>query len=681
MQYRPEIDGLRAIAVVPVILFHTGLGLMPGGFVGVDVFFVISGYLITAIILNDLARDRFSIVNFYERRVRRIAPALLVVCIACLPFAALWMLPSELDDFGKDLFHSLLMVSNFELWDNTGYFSPSTELKPLLHTWSLSVEEQFYLVFPVLLWMVRKQTRQVIFRIVAVLALISLFLAWPVSRVDPVANFYLPFTRFWELAAGALLAIGGIPTRYSERTRSALGLAGLILIVGSCLFLTSELKWPGPVTLAPVVGTLLVIAFAGPGNLAGRLLSLRPLVAIGLISYSLYLWHQPVFAFARLRSMDMLPGWSYGLLVALVFALAIASYFLVEQPFRKPQVGRRLVFSLSGSLAAVLVVLGIVTTNAQGFPGRHPVLTAMGEPSLGIGKICNGEVRPDVCTIGQGPEMAVWGDSLAMHLVDGLAASMHDTPSDQGEGLVQLHKNSCAFPTGIAPIPLNDSASWPLDCIRHNEAVKAYLAKTPSLRTVVLGSQYLTYLRSDRRVMTAQGQAMRTDYGRMLAEVEATADWLRSIGLRPVFMAPPPRDGRDIGRCVVRSAMLDVADTPCMMERDEQRAHDALVERLMADVSKRFPVVSLEDYLCDEKSCRVVDDGVSLFLDDEHFSHLGSIHLGKTLDLYDALTDAAQHGCEAGVKVGEPKGICQLKPTHPVAVVQPGRSSGLISAP
>jgi peptidoglycan/LPS O-acetylase OafA/YrhL len=657
MNYRPEIDGLRAIAVVPVILFHANLGIMPGGFVGVDVFFVISGYLITTILLNDLATRRFSIVNFYERRMRRIAPALLFVCVACLPFAAMWMLPPELKAFGKSLFHALLMVSNFELWDDVSYFAAKNELKPLLHTWSLSVEEQFYLVFPVLLWALRGFERRTMFWIVAVLSALSFALTWPIGRIDPVANFYLPFTRLWELSAGSLLAIGGVGRiEIPDRAKAALAMAGLVAIILACIFLPSTGGYPGLATLVPCIGTMLVLAYASPDNLAGRLLALRLLVGIGLISYSLYLWHQPVFAFARLRAMDMLPAWSYALLIALTFALAIFSYYCVERPFRRSaRIGRRQVFGFTGAGAAMLIALGVVTAGADGFPGRDPELQVIRQPGIGISNACNGHVRPTQCATKPAPEMAIWGDSFAMHLVDGVLASMPPEGS-----IMQLNMGKCAFPSGIAPALPDMAKLWPLDCMRHNEeAVKTYLSATPSLRYVVLASQYLTYL-TENDLMTAGGAVIPADYNRVLSEVEATADWVRSVGLKPVFMAPPPRDGRDIGLCIARTRLFGMSNAMCSIARDKQRAYDAIVARLMTDLSKRFPVVSIESFLCDEELCRVLDGGVAIYRDDGHFSKRGSIHLGETLGFYRALAAAAEKGCNASADV--PAGLCEMRP-------------------
>jgi peptidoglycan/LPS O-acetylase OafA/YrhL len=668
MKYRREIDGLRAFAVIPVILYHADMGLIPGGFVGVDIFFVISGYLITTIILEDLDSGRFSILRFYERRLRRIAPALLFVCLACLPFAALWMLPSEFKAFGKGLFHTLLMVSNFELWGDISYFAAKNELKPLLHTWSLSVEEQFYLFFPAVLWGMRHWRKPRGFYAVAALALSSLLLTWPISSFDPAANFYLPFTRIWEPAVGALLAIYGVQNiRLAAWARSILASAGLAAIIACCLLLRSTAYYPGVATLAPCMGALLVIAFASPDNLAGRLLGMPWIVGIGLISYSLYLWHQPIFAFARLRWTDTPPAWLYLVLIGLTFVLAIFSYRFVETPFRRgDRIGRKTTVTLSGLMASLLIALGVYVAEADGFPGRDPGLFAIREPSIGISSACNGAILA-TCVTDPSPAMAVWGDSFAMHLVDGIIASVSP---DEGS-IMQLNMGKCGPFSDIAPALPDLPAEWPMGCINHNAAVRAYLSSSSSMRYVVLASQFHTYL-EDSRLMTSRGEIVDSDYEMVRDDLEKTLGWLRSVGLKPVVFAPPPRSGRDFGLCVSRAYLLEMPSDGCAMTRAEQRAHDHAVLRLMTDISQRYPVVSLENYLCNQATCRVIDRDIPIYRDDGHFSKQGSKHLGRALDFYHHLVDAAEHGCVAGA--GEPHGICQLMPVAVLGAGAPATS-------
>lgn len=374
MHYRREIDGLRAVAVLPVILFHAGIGPFSGGFVGVDVFFVISGYLITAILIGDLERGDFSLWRFYERRARRILPALGVVILAALPFAWAWMTPAELVDFGESIGAVMVFLSNLLFAIEAGYFDTTAEMKPLLHTWSLAVEEQFYLVFPLLLLGLWRLARRRVAGALILLALGSLVWAqWSLAQ-DGGRAFYLTPGRAWELLAGALCALH-LRGR-AGRPQGVLAALGLGLILGAALLFDRGTPFPGISALVPVAGAVLVVLFAHPGTFAARLLSTRPMVGIGLISYSAYLWHQPIFAFARLRQVEAPGLWQMAALCVLALALAWASWASVEQPFRRvearwlPQ--RRQVFLASGMGMVGLLAVGLVLRQGEGFPTRFP---------------------------------------------------------------------------------------------------------------------------------------------------------------------------------------------------------------------------------------------------------------------------------------------------------------------
>ena len=338
MKYRPEIDGLRALAVVPVVLFHAGAPGFSGGFAGVDIFFVISGYLITTILVRDLDAGRFSILRFYDRRARRILPALFFVMLCCLPFAWAWTVPEAFRDFGQSVVAATLFLSNALFWWESGYFDRAGELKPLLHTWSLAIEEQYYILFPPLLWAIwwvggRYRALSLIF---ITLGVASLILAEILSR-SSLANFsfFMLPTRAWELLAGALCALLLLQraplTGRGGQACAVLGLGALIASIG---LLDETTIHPGLWTVLPVGGTMLVI-LAGRDTLSGRMLALPPLVGIGLVSYSFYLWHQPVFAFARVRSLEEIGPWGYAALIGLAFGLACFSWAVIERPFRQ----------------------------------------------------------------------------------------------------------------------------------------------------------------------------------------------------------------------------------------------------------------------------------------------------------------------------------------------------------
>ncbi len=332
IQYRREVDGLRAIAVVPVILFHAGFSQFSGGYVGVDVFFVISGYLITSIIVSDLEKGSFSLLKFYERRARRILPALFLVIFCCLPFAWLWMSESKFNDFSGSIVDTVLFISNFYFWSNGGYFDPAADTRPLLHTWSLAVEEQFYILFPLLfslIWIFGKTKAALLLLLIATFSLIICEIGW---RYMPSANFYLLPSRAWELLAGALCAF--VKPQISASIRNILSMLGLALIASAILLFDESTPFPSLLTLVPVIGTVLIILFGVRGTIVATLLSWPIFVGIGLVSYSAYLWHQPVFAFARIRS-HVIPSETFMLfLILVVFALAYLSWRFVETPFR-----------------------------------------------------------------------------------------------------------------------------------------------------------------------------------------------------------------------------------------------------------------------------------------------------------------------------------------------------------
>lgn len=371
-KYRADIDGLRAVAVLPVVLFHAGFEAFSGGFVGVDVFFVISGYLITIILITELEVNDFSFRRFYERRARRILPALFFVMALTLPAAWLWMLPGQLDGYFQSIIYVVLFSSNVLFWQEHGYFTGAAELKPLLHTWSLAVEEQFYVLFPILLLLLWKLGRRTAALIIIVLALISLGLSEWAWRNTPVANFYLAPTRAWELLAGSLCAFAMVGK--APRSSDVLSALGLALIALSILFYDATTPFPSLYAVPPVLGASLIILFGAQQGWTTRLLTSRPLVGIGLISYSTYLWHQPLFAFARIRTVrEPTPELMFAL-AALSLVLGWATWRWVERPFRIGPHGKFpkpvSILAMSVIASVALVSVGWLGGTKDGAEGR-----------------------------------------------------------------------------------------------------------------------------------------------------------------------------------------------------------------------------------------------------------------------------------------------------------------------
>jgi peptidoglycan/LPS O-acetylase OafA/YrhL len=402
VRYRKEIDGLRTIAVLPVIFFHAHFAGFTGGFVGVDVFFVISGYLITGIISNDLAEGKFSFLNFYERRIRRILPLLYTVAFATFIGALFILFPWELENFSKSLAALLLFCSNIFFYSQIDYFNPTAEDSPLLHTWSLAVEEQYYFFFPVLVFFLWKFRYQWILPVIVLICLLSFYAAECLSGISAQAKFYLPQFRAWELGVGALCSLMQHKIPRNRLADNILSLCGLAMICYSVTAFTKNTPFPGKYALIPVLGSALIILFttstpavlptqaatgisrfrrfwawqkfafitAADSNVVTYILSIRLMVGIGLLSYSLYLWHNPVFTFARL-SRQYVSNELWLCLIALVFPLSYVSWKFIEVPFRnRKTLSSKAALSATGIGSILLCAIVGGTYISNGYPGR-----------------------------------------------------------------------------------------------------------------------------------------------------------------------------------------------------------------------------------------------------------------------------------------------------------------------
>jgi peptidoglycan/LPS O-acetylase OafA/YrhL len=378
LTYRADIDGLRAVAVLLVVACHIGIYKCRGGFVGVDVFFVISGYLISSVILSEIAASRFSLFSFYERRIRRIVPALVVMLFATSLLAYRYLLPVELEDFAKSLVAAIFSQSNFYFWSQSGYFDAPAALKPLLHTWSLAVEEQFYIFFPLFLLAVRRFFPARLRVSIIAVAILSFAASVLGAYKYPSSTFYLAPTRAWELLLGTILSLKILPQISGALQRNVSTLFGAASILFAAISFSSSTPFPGFAALAPCLGAALIIAGGETGaSLVGRALSSKPVVFVGLISYSLYLWHWPIIVFQKIGTL-LVSGVSdrVGGLVsfAVSFVIATLSWRFVELPFRS---GR---FKLSGAplfntaLASSVAVAGLAVWMlvSHGLPNRFP---------------------------------------------------------------------------------------------------------------------------------------------------------------------------------------------------------------------------------------------------------------------------------------------------------------------
>ena len=637
MKYRTEIDGLRAAAVLPVIFYHAGFALFSGGFVGVDVFFVISGYLITGIIFEELKNGDFSIARFYERRARRILPALFAVLVASIPFAWIWMFPKELVAFSQSIEAVCLFVSNFLFWNQTGYFAASAELKPLLHTWSLAVEEQYYIFFPPLMALVWKFAPRRLFHVLALLWVSSFGLSEWMAHAHPDANFFLLPSRTWELMSGALAVIW--EKKYGTRTSDVLSFAGLTAILVAILSFTKDTPVPSFMALLPVTGAVLVVMFARSGTIAGRILSIRPIVGVGLISYSAYLWHQPIFAFARIRLADDPGPAGYLLLVALSMIMAFLSWRYIERPWRRGAFSARTIFIMSPVIATILIGIGVSGYVNAGFPSRMPP---------GVGDImhysrrearwddCLDRVR-NACVYGKGssPGFAVWGDSHAHALVPGLDRLAEES----GQSFALFTHNGCPSLVDIYRV---DAVSW---CKAFNDAVIARLARDRSMKTVILASRYAVNIyggtadfgpaEKDRSAMplistSSTRRVSRAEAERIFAEkLSETVRKLEDLGKRVILVDPIPEVGYNVPRVLARNLLTGNAaqDFTRPYSYYAQRQRFIIKEiRSLAD-QYHLAVIRPQDKLCDAQRCLTEVAGKPLYFDDDHLSVFGSNYI------------------------------------------------------
>jgi len=650
-EYRPDIDGLRAVAIVPVLLYHAN-GLVPGGFIGVDVFFVISGYLITKILDGDLTRGRFSILRFYARRVRRILPALCVLFAILSVVADLCNPPLQYIRFSDDLSSAAAMISNIHFYRQTSYFDTSAVYKPLLHTWSLGIEEQFYLVWPVLLWLL-SSSRLPRWRaaILLGLCLASLALSEIWVETQPNAAFYLLPARAWELALGALLALGEVRrvlTRLRPLQADILSLAGLTSLGTGFIFFTSATPFPGLAALAPCLGTAAIIAAGESGRpIANRLLALPPLVFIGRISFSLYLWHWPILVFGRLlleRPLTPFESWS-ALLAA--FLIAILSWKFIEQPFLawKPRFNGSSVWIAGGvSAAALFIGFGIAGAADRGFSFRAPELYRQSmemkrEADDFQASACmsrDARLPPlDGCLSGAAPRgtaytAAFWGDSYAAHLAPILA--------DVGQHLDltfrEITKAGCPPLIGMIYFPPDPLRA---ECRAFNDAALHALAENQHLRLIVLSSRWDALVSGGLLVTTGDPTLSPLQSRQnVIAALRAAFDLLSKTDRQIVLLGQIPVPDRDVVACLERVRFIHASDARCAsMPAKSARAIDAEVTELLRAAATPYPnviVVPVTDAFCGEAACALMRDGKPLYQDETHLSHFAASLLAPIIE-------------------------------------------------
>ena len=640
MKYRPDIDGLRAIAVLPVVLFHAGFTALPGGFVGVDIFFVISGYLISSIILGEMARGDFSFARFYERRIRRIIPALLAMLAATLGAGYFFLLPDEYASLGQATLAALAFVPNVYFWDTEStYFGLDIATQPLLHTWSLGVEEQFYILFPGLLYLLhRLASRRVMVGVMVLLFVLSLGINIMLVALYTKFTFYMLPTRAWELLAGVLLSLGILPPLRRHLAEGAAWL-GLALVAGTMLLLGEQALFPGINAVYPVIGAALIIhaGRAAPTRVS-RLLSHRLLVFIGLVSYSFYLWHWPVTVYTKML-WDTDAARYFIMLFSLL--LAVLSYAFIERRYRggSSRLPRLRGFGELTGMGVMLGAAAVFIFFGGGLAERLPVqIRALAAANAGVeqgGMPCRefteneaGEAgrKGEVCRLGREdvePSFVVWGDSHA----HAIAYALHLAALDVGIGGYVLSNGGCCPLLGV-------TRPHKSKCQSFNDAALAFIRGQPALRHVLLAGYWRIPLTSqgydNSNVLLMDAQTS------FVSPVENKAVFRRGLArtltalqdYRVSIIEDVPEVGAQFGKAVanhlVREAWLGGGDMARRSFHDEDSRYEAEMAEVLAGLPPGWEYVEIKPRLCKGRFCPLVLEGGLVYFDGDHLSRHGA---------------------------------------------------------
>jgi peptidoglycan/LPS O-acetylase OafA/YrhL len=620
-----------------------------GGYVGVDIFFVISGFLITTIIVREIGENKFSITTFYERRFRRILPAVITMVSVSLLAAYFLLDIKEYENLARSSITNNLFVSNIYFHTITWYFDRPAELKPLLHTWSLSVEEQYYVFFPLLLLVIAKLGRKKYLHFLIPILFLSLGASVLGMSMDKSAVFYLLPTRAWELLIGSLLAIVTLPRIQNITVLNVISALGFSMMVYSIIAFTRETPFPSGYAAIPVFGAALVIYTGSSGTtLVNQFLAIRPIVFVGLISYSLYLWHWPLIVYTKSFKVVDLTTAEQFLLLAVIFILSVLSWRFVETPFRKKRFlpDKRSIFTGSFVATAVLLLAGLSVLYTNGYPGRYSFNQSAdelaGDPEWIHWHACEDiemqlAEHNDLCRIGRKDGKAgfiSWGDSHARALASAVNAS---AVRNGASGVVASH-TACPPFQGV-------ERPGQLDCRKFNQTILEYLSQHPEISTVMLAARWALSAKGSRYKHEMGGPVKLIDISSQSEEPSSNPELfdvglqriilsLQRMGKSVVLVKPVPEIGYDVpsashsARITGRDANLMVA--PSMTEYISRNEEVLVVfSRLERDLS--VATVDPAAFLCDD-ICVVLDDGIALYRDDNHLSTFGSKYVSVAFD-------------------------------------------------
>lgn len=605
MKYRAEIDGLRAIAVLSVIFFHFGFYGFQGGFVGVDIFFVISGYLITSLILSELEQGKFSLVNFYERRARRILPALLVVLSFIYLFSWIFILPFDHKTIGQYVVTTLFFASNlFLLFQKNNYFKLEEDNNPLLHTWSLAVEEQYYILFPLLLMILWKSRRNLLL-IIVIFGLVSLGLAQWLVHKNALATFYLLPTRAWELLAGALCAIYLKQFTIKENIVSQIsGLLGLALIFYAILFFNQKTPTPSIYTLVPVLGATLVIVFSQANSLVNKILSYKIVVGIGLISYSAYLWHQPLLVYSRELAPSMDSIKRVFILLPITLGLAYLTWFSVEQYFRnRKKLSTKGLIGFLVPASLVLLVFGFLGHLNNGFENRNETFKRLAYYNTGFGMQCNGNYQYNhLCASSAIPAVVTLGNSYMMHFIQSLV----DQYAKDDVGVLQLTQEGCEI-----SLVKKEADKEENDCVDFFENALKTIQQSVSTQVVIISSPF--------------NGVLDTAYNHSLLDI---IQKITQQNKRVVLLGPTPNAPFHVGRCIARKhslAFILAKDDSCDFSVSDKHWKKVQALKELTAGKPLVQFIDITQIVCPDNYCRMeLDTGLFMYVDEGHLSNEGA---------------------------------------------------------
>ena len=652
--YRPDIDGLRSLAVLPIVLYHAGISGFNGGFVGVDIFFVISGYLITQIIHFEIQTQSFSILKFYARRARRILPALFFMCICVVILSWYILLPSDFKNFSLSLFWTMAFSSNIHFWQEAGYFAGPSEYKPLLHTWSLAVEEQFYLLFPISLVLISKYFSRYINNFILSGFILSLILSvWGVSN-EPNATFYLLPSRAWELLLGSILALNIVPISHNKLFKNLTSFIGAALIFWSVFTFSETTKFPGLNALFPCVGTFLLIYSNSNGQTwMGKLLSLKPFVFFGLISYSLYLWHWPLIVFLK-YTIDRPFSVIETILVLLIsVAMAVLSWRYIEQPFRRPDKKKpqEHFYYASCFVALTLVTFAFIGYYTKGFPGRWSSNVLLYDSVVNESYKRDGEcssISPEMvlngklCHLGQQknsstPDFIVWGDSHSLaHL------QSFEKMSKEARIFGLFASNNACIP--LLDIYLTEYPSANT-CRQYNDAIFSLIQKN-KIKNVFLISRWSVRAEGYEKGGGDTGpqpyigddvlRPTNSEENKIVFKnaLTRTLSRLADNHINVYILEQTPEFNFNVPKMLARAAAHDKDLSLIGRPLEEHLVRQSFVKALLDELEAKYKFTRLDptNKFCSNGFCLTNIDGHSLYKDDDHVSLYGAVWMSDIFE-------------------------------------------------